>query len=275
MMLKLLGQYRDMDATESGVKTSRHSGRLVREIEVGFRCRDALAEQVSDELNAARVETSALEGDDGTRWVVGSNSRSSVDSGAWDFTATLREVEVVHAERLEFLGLALTPAHYDEPEITGDESLVIVAEVAPSAEDSEALERHIVEQGLRSEGETTRYFGLRRIGVQDEPLQVRFGKCLWQKGENGARRHLLVFVAADSDDEQTRRGHVGFDEPRGSNAARIALQSHELAEAIIEEMALADLLTPEALERIRHRGTLARDKRFRDLSETSDLSRFY
>jgi len=111
--------------------------------------------------------------------------------------------------------------------------------------------------------------------VQDEPLQVRFGRCLWQKGEGGARRHLLVFVAAEGDDEQTHRRYVGFDEPRGSNAARIALQGREIAEAIIEEMALADLLTPEALERIQQRSESAWDKRVRDLNETRDLSLFH
>lgn len=274
-MLKLLGQFRDVDSTESEGKTSRHSGQALREVEIGFQCGDTLTTQVTDELNAAREESAALEGDDGTRWVVGSHSHSNANGGAWRFTVALREVEEVRAESLEFLGLSLAPSHYDEREASRDDTIIIVAEVAPSFEDSEALERHILEHQLRNEGETTHYFDLRRIGVQDEPLQVRFGRCLWQKGEGGARRHLLVFVAAEGDDEQTRRGYVGFDEPRGSNAARMALQGREIAEAIIEEIALADLLTPGALERIRQRGESAWDKRFRDLSETSDLSRFH
>lgn len=275
MMLKLLGQFRDVDSTESEGKTSRHSGRLLREVEIGFHCGDTLTKQVTDELSAAREESAALEGDDGTRWVVGSHSHSNVNGRGRRFTVALREVEEVRAESLEFLGLTLAPSHYDEHEASGDDTLIIVAEVAPSFEDSEALERHILEQKLRNEGETTHYFDLRRIGVQDEPLQVRFGRCLWQKGEGGARRHLLVFVAAEGDDEQTRRGYVGFDEPRGTNAARMALQGREIAEAIIEEIALADLLTPGALERIRQRGESAWDKRFRDLSETNDLSLFH
>lgn len=191
----------------------------------------------------------------------------------------LREVEEIHAERLEFLGLTLTPSHYDEREASkaagDDRPLMIVAEVAPSAEDSETLERYFIEEKLGNEGEATQYFDLRRIGVQEESLQVRFGRCLWQRGEGGGRRHLLVFVGAEGDDEQTLRGYVGLDEPRASNAARVALQGREIAEAIIEEIALGDLLTPEALERIRQRGESAWDKRFRDLSETSDLSQFH
>lgn len=276
MMLKLLGQLREVDSTEGEGKTSRHSGRLLRQVEISFRVGDAVTEQVTDELNAAREESAALEGDDGTRWVVGLHSHSNVNGGTWRITATLREVEEVRAERLEFLGLVLSPSHYDEREASGNDVLMIVAEVAPSLEDSEALERHITEQRLRNDGETAHYFGLRRVGVQDEPLQVRFGRCLWQKSEGGARRHLLVFVAADGDDDvQARRKFVGFDEPRSSNAARLALQGREVTEAIIEEIALAELLTPEALDRIRRRGETAWDRRFRDLNETSDLSLFY
>lgn len=213
MMLKMLGQFRDVDPTESEGKTSRHSGRVLREVEIAFRCSDALSEQVTDELNAAREESAALEAEDGTRWVVGSHSHSNVDGRAWRFTVALGEVEEVRAERLEFLGLALAPSHYDERDASRDGVLVIVAEVAPSAEDSRALERHIIEQRLRNEGETNHYFDLRRVGVQDEPLQVRFGRCLWQEGDGRARRHLLVFVAAEGDDE---RKYVGFDEPRSS-----------------------------------------------------------
>ena len=275
MMLKILGQFRDVDSTESEGKRSRHSGRILREVEIGFHCRDTLSGQVTDELNAAREESAALEGGDGTRWVVGSHSHSSFNGGNWRFTVALREFEEVRAKSLEFLGLALAPSHYDEREASTDGTIMIVAEVEPSLEDSESLERHIVEQKLGNTGETSDYFDLRRVGVQDEPLRVRFGRCLWQKGEGGARRHLLVFVAAEGDDEQTRRGFVGFDEPRGSNAARIAVQGREVAEAIIEEIALAELLTPEALERIRQRGESAWDKRFRDLSETSDLSQYH
>lgn len=278
MMLKLLGQFRDVDSTENEGKTSRHSGRLLREVEIGFRYDDALTKQITDELNTAREESAALESDDGTRWVVGSHSHSNVNGGAWRFIVALREVEEIHAERLEFLGLTLAPSHYDEREASktsGDDGpLMIVTEVVPSADDSETLERCIMEQKLLNEDETNQYFGLRRIGVQDEPLQVRFGRCLWQKGQDGVRRHLLVFVGAEGDDEQTRRGYLGLDEPRGFNAARVALQGREIAEAVIEEIALAHLLTPEALERIRQRGESAWDRRFRDLSETSDLSQF-
>lgn len=276
MMLKLLGQFRDVDSTEGEARTSRHSGRPLRQVEISFHVSDAAIKQVTDELNAAREERAALEDDDGTRWVVGSHSHSNVNGGAWRVTAVLREVEEVRAERLEFLGLTLLPSHYDEREASSDDLLMIVVEVAPSPEDSAALERHITEQRLRNEGETAEYFALRRVGVQDEPLQVRFGRCLWQKSEGGARRHLLVFVAAEGDeDEEARRKFVGIDEPRSSNAARLALQGREVAEAIIDEMALAELLTPEALDRIRRRGETAWDRRFRDLNETSDLSLFY
>lgn len=223
-------------------------------------------EQVTTELNAAREEEGALEGDDGTRWAVVTRSCFNVNGGSWYATAELREVEEVRAERLEFLGLALVPSHYDESQRSDNYPLLIEAAVTPSAKDSEALERQITEHALRKDAT---YFDLLRVGVQGEPLRVRFGRCLWQESKGGTRQHLLVFVGAKGDDKTPP------SDPHRTNAARIALQGREIAEAIIDEMALADLLSPEALERIRQRGESAWDKQFRSLYETRDLSLFY
>lgn len=105
-------------------------------------------------------------------------------------------------------------------------------------------------------------------------MQVRFGRCLWQQGESGARQHLLVFVSADGDHDEIRRG-VGLNEPQLTNAERIAVQGREIAEAIIDELRVADVLSEEALERIRQRGASAWERRFRDFAEARDLSQFH
>lgn len=272
MMLRLLGEFRDLDSTEATGKTSRHTGRLLREVEVSFNCGDALTEQLNAELNAAREESAALVGEDDTRWVVGYHSHSSTNTGNWRYTVELRQVEDLRAERLEFLGLTLVPSHYEE-RADRNGPIVITAQVAPGTEDDETLERHIAGQKLQSDDEPAQYFDLRRVGVQDEPMQVRFGRCLWQQGESGARQHLLVFVSADGDDDEIRRG-VGLNEPQLTNAERIAVQGREIAEAIIDELRVANVLSEEALERIRQRGASAWERRFRDFAEARDLSQF-
>lgn len=118
---------RDVHVTESEGRTSRHSGRALRAVEISFRCVDGLRNEVTDELNVARDAGGALESDDGVRWLVGSHSHSSVNGGSRRYTAILTEPEVVHAERLEFLGLVLTPSHYDEREAASDNVLMIAA----------------------------------------------------------------------------------------------------------------------------------------------------
>jgi hypothetical protein len=274
MMLRLLGEFRDLETTEVGEVTSRHTGRLLREVEVEFVCPDRLSEELNRELKAARDESSSLEGEDGTRWVVASHSYSDASGWqTWRYSVDLRQVEHLRAESLEFLGLRLVPSHYEE-RADRDGPIVITAQVAPSAEEDEALEQHIVEQ-RRLAFEAGEYFDLRRAGVQDRPLQVRFGRCLWQAGDGGARQHLLVFVSADGDDDDLRGGLLNINEPRLSNAARIALQGREIADALLEELQLAGVLSPDALERIRRRGESAWDRRSRDFAEADDLSDFH
>lgn len=277
MMLKLLGQFRDVDATEGEATTSRHSGRSLREVEVEFNCGDALREQVTAELNAARDVDAALESDDGARWLVGSHSHSNVHGGAWHFTVPLIDVDVVQAERLEFGGMSFEPQFYREDAESDDDPLVITAELHPSSEqEDERLEQLIRDQFALADVDEFGYFSLVRHGVTEAPLQVRFGRCLWTKpdGPGAAREHLVVFVSEEGDSERKQRG-VNFDEPRSGNAARIALQGRDMAEALLEELQANGVLQPEALERVRQRTASALERHFRELNEARDLKEFH
>jgi hypothetical protein len=276
-MLKLLGQFRDVADTEGEATTSRHSGRSLREVEVEFSCRDALREQVTAELNAARDEDAALESDDGARWLVGSHRHSNVNGGVWHFTVPLVEVEVLQAERLEFGGMSFEPHFYSKDAVSDDDSIVITAELHPSSEqEDERLEQLIRDQFALGDVADVSYFSLVRHGVTEVPLQVRFGRCLWKKPSRPgvAREHLVVFVSAEGDSQRKQRG-VNFDEPRSGNAARIALEGREMAEALLEELQATGVLQPEALERVRKRTASALEERFRDLNEARDLKEFH
>lgn len=277
MMLKLLGQFRDVAATEGEATTSRHSGRSLREVEVEFSCGDAQRERATAELNAARDDDAALESDDGARWLVGSHSHSNVNGGAWHFTVRLIEVDVVQAERLEFGGMSFEPHFYNEDAASDDDPIVITAELHPSSEqEDERLEQLIRDQLALVDVDDVGYFSLVRHGVTEVPLQVRFGRCLWKKPDSrgAAREHLVVFVSKEGDSERKQRG-VNFDEPRSGNAARIALEGREMAEALLEELQATGVLQPEALERVRQRTASALEQRFRDLNEARDLKEFH
>jgi hypothetical protein len=274
MRLTLLGELRDLLATDLDMITSRHTGRPLRQVELDFRCGDALVSDLTKQLEAAR-EDAPLEDEGGTLWIVKNHSRSNVNGGAWRVSVTLAEVEALEAERLEFAGLSLPPSFYNERASTSDDVLVITAELAPGPDEEALLEQLITEDKLAQSGDEVTYFPLRRVGISDEPISVRFGRCLWQATANGARRHLVVFVSQQGDTAETRR-RVGLfaNEPRSSNAARIAMQGREVAQAILDELDLAGVLSPEALERVRARGAEAWDRRFRDLAEVDDLTDF-
>jgi hypothetical protein len=276
MMLKLLGQFRDVEAEEGDARTSRHSGRSLRQVKVEFSCSDALREQVTAELNAARDVDDALESDDGARWLVGSHSHSNVNGGAWHFTVPLIEVDAVKAERLEFGGMNFEPHFYREEAVSDDDPIVITAELHPSSErEDERLEQLIGDQFALLDDDDG-YFSLVRHGVTEAPLRVRFGRCLWKKPDSPgvARQHLVVLVSEQGDSERKQRG-LNFDEPRSGNAARVALEGREMAEALLEELQAAGVLLPEALERVRQRAASAREQRFRDLNEARDLKEYY
>ncbi|CAM5698587.1 hypothetical protein [Streptomyces canus] len=42
---------------------------------------------------------------------------------------------------------------------------------------------------------THEFFDVIRRGISDQPLRMRFGRRLWQRAGEGARRHNLVLIA--------------------------------------------------------------------------------
>lgn len=171
----------------------------------------------------------------------------------------------IHAQRLEFLGITAVPEHYHEQTDDSDGSLLIEAIVVL---DSDADER--LENAIRDRDETG-YFDLTRVGVRDVPLRVRFGRCLWQRGESG-RSHLLRLVADEDLDRDLSLWSL-VDEPEKSRVASFALRADEGVDAILEELATAGVLTGEAIQRVKARiESVAR--RSRDLDEAVDVRTF-
>jgi hypothetical protein len=264
--LRLLGEAHDVPAEELEPETSPHNGRELRRVRVSFRVAAEESEAVSDTLTNAREPEDALEGSDGSRWLVSQSSYSYQEGDpVHRHEAELREIEELSAARLELLGLVLEPTKYKEE--WHDDGIVIIARVEPDAESDRALER------VLSDERDDPYFEVLRVGVHDEPLRMRFGRCLWQKTERG-RAHLLRLVSEEGDDEETRRGLMWF-QPELSHLERKTAAAEEAIEALLGELQAAGLVTGSAVANIGARVEGAWEKRARDFDESRDLDAYF
>jgi len=270
MRLHLLGQYRDIEPVGAEPGLSRHTGLPLRNITLDLRVGSNLADDLRQELQAARSPANALRDDEGGLWLVQQHSSSSRDGGAWSFAIELAESENPQAQSLELHDMSLIPLFYEE-RVTSDGVLLIVIEVEPEMADSERIEV-LLTAGGASRGKDPVYFPVRRVGVTDEPLSVRWGRCLWQALPDGGRRHSLVLVG-EGGDRDVQLPVMSHD-PELGNALRISIRAREYGEALLDELEAAGALSSEAVARVRSRVESAVDRRFRDAVEARDLSEF-
>ncbi len=270
LTLNLLGLDRDLPVEELEPRPSPHTGRPLRHVRVRFRAPAVDSGGITDALGQARDAKQALSASDGSRWVVASSSYSYADGDRRHLhEAELREVEEIRAERLELLGLTLVPTWYKE-DVEDGLGIVISARVDPGPVVEAALEREVAR-----ERDDDMYFDVRRAGVADTPIRMRFGRCLWQKTDHG-RAHLLRLVSETGDSEERRNGLRAFlREPEFSVAARKAATAQAGFEASLEELWAVGALDGEAVKRIRGRVEQSLETGQRQLDEARELERFF
>jgi hypothetical protein len=265
--LQLLDDEVELPYSELEGSISPYSERPLRKIGLEFDVPAARSTELSGVLRKARDPDGAF-AVDGVYWAVASNSHSYTQGAAvHKFRMELEEIEIPKAERVEMLGIALTPTRYQERELDGGVLLIsILAEV--DTKDDEVLEAAIAD--LRPEKE---YFEAKRIGVSDEVLRVRFGRCLWQQGED-QRLHLLRLVA----DEENRVGGGAFGrqhEPELARAQEKIVALEEGLNSLVDLLVEAGSLGKEAAAKLEDATADAWSLRCRDFDEAIDIEEFF
>jgi hypothetical protein len=259
--LILLGEPHEVPAEELEPEQSLHTGRSIRRARISFRVPEGDTPAITEAFGKARDAADALVEPDGARWLVTSNSYSYTNNERLHrHTAELREVEVIQAERLEFLGLSLAPAHYEEK--AEDEGIVITARFDLDGDEDERLEREI--QAERDDP----YFEVRRRGVNDEPIRMRFGRCLWQETERG-RNHLIWLVSELGD--TTERQRRLLLEPEFGHITRKTLVAEATIEELLNALAASGALPETTADAIRERAVESAQANARHLDQVQNL----
>jgi hypothetical protein len=260
--LVLLGQTTELPAEELNPEVSPHTGQPLRRVRVTFSIAANDSDEMNETLAAARSIEGALKDKGGSSWLVAESSYSySNNDPVYRYSVDLREGEEIKAERLEFLGLELSPTKYSE-EVHGG-GIYVIARIDPDSTTDEALETAITNE--RDE----MYFDVLRVGVSKKALRMRLGQCLWQKTDAG-RAHLLRLVSEEGDDENAQRGLMLYQPELGRIASK-AVAAEEAIDALLSELQSSGVLSETAISDIRSRAGESWGKRGRELYETDDL----
>lgn len=237
--LQLLGSDLTLDYEELDSERHRLTGRTLRRIRTEMAVTELGKRPVDEALNRAMSEKGYPIPDTvGRSWVVESQYSSRMPGGNWRYDVVLREHEDIHITSLSFGTFTVVPERWRLDTIDDQFALLVLVNLDRATTDR--LE-HFISEVSRDKS----YFTL--TGLLETPVEVRFGRCLWEDvGES--IRHLLVFVSKEGDSPESQR--AGFFDPTITNARRAVVAERRRLNALLEELKSAGLLNEAALNRI-------------------------
>jgi hypothetical protein len=270
LQLLLHGAERTIPASQLPPMQSRHTGLGIARYQLEFTVHGKeSSDELTAEISQARDATSPIS-EFGTdrKFVVEdhSYSYSGDDRSDISHSMSIRELESPRAEAVEFLGYRLQPEEYRED--AEDGSPLVVGMVVTIAEGDVAGFEDALHAARRSE-ETT-YFPVIRVGVNETPVSMRFGRCLWEEVD-GARRHMLYLVSEEND-ELKGRWLGSIDEPRLS---RIQDQTEDVTtrlEGLLDALVSTGTLNADTVARILAMKPSAQSYRFAERTKNVEVN---
>ena len=235
---------------EPAPEVSRYTGKPLRQLQMSLGARgDDAHEQLTAALESAESSGGALLQDaKGSRWRVTSRSFSYRDGQpvtTYTHEVEMSEHEELTLERVAFDGLEITPDRWLLESRDDQDTLTFLASLGPG--DSQALER-MLEKHRNAEGPEV-YFPVSWVGVRDDAVRMRFGRCLWQSLPDGGVRHLVVLVSERGD---TANKFAGFNlfQPELTRMMQHTVITRMKLDALIGELHQVGVLPSEAVERL-------------------------
>lgn len=221
------------------------------------------------DLVKSLLASSPLADADGALWSGSLDMESyTAENGPHTLTITWSEWERVHADTVEFEGLALVPTRYEERD--DGEGVLIVSFQANLSPDETEIFRGLLASSIGHQ----LYWPVVRRGVSDDPRTMRFGRILWQTLEDGGFAHDITLVdeAHDADESSALLGLGG--EPQVSNLIDQLLALRMQFERLLDEVQRSGVLTPQTVDAVRAGGKESGAARRYSFFEVSDLSKW-
>lgn len=260
------GQLLRFPASATASVTSPFTKRDLQRLETVLTVSHEDADRIREFLGIATMTDS-----DGSLWSAKLDMEAYTDDGPHSLTITFSESERLHADRVEFEGLSLTPTatRYEE-HLNQDGSIGITFQSILTKEETDRL------RSLHSAiGPEARYWPVIRRGITDEPRRMRLGRVIWQPLHNGTIGHDITLVDEAFDTTEGSSALLGLaGEPQVGNLIGQVSELLVQFEVLLAELRAAGAVGPEAIERVRASASTLGAARHHIFFEVADLSRW-
>ncbi len=223
------------------------------------------------ELVKGFLATKPFTDSEGSLWSGNLDVESYTDDGPRRLTISWTESERLEADSIEFEGLTVTPAagRYEERMID-DGSIAIAFQATLTADETDRLRSLIP-----SKTAEVRYWPVIRRGISEEPRNMRLGRVLWQRLDDGNIGHDITLVDEAFDSSDASNAFLGSDgEPQVGNLVHQVSGLLAQFETLLAELETAGTVAPEAVERVRASSDTLGAIRRHIFFEVADLSKW-
>ena len=184
---------------------SKHTGASLRRVRLEFEVSGealnaAVGDRIRDAADSGGEPLSNPAGSERWRVETWTTRYADVDPTRVSYDVTLKAAESVVADSVELPGPISLPVEQYREKIEKENGLTV--ELLAALGDSEAQQLESFMQEKRESSGADSYFEVVRRGVQETPRMMRFGRCLWQRLDDGRRRHYVLLVAREYDEEE-------------------------------------------------------------------------
>ena len=223
---------------------SNYTGKMLRRLHVGVRARDdELNDQLEAALTGTGTESAVVSDRSGGKWQVGDRSYSYQEGRTPGVhTVDLAEQEELHLEQVEFEGLSLTPDRWSLA--PRGEGSVLTFLTTMDADTHQRFERAL--EYRQSDADAEIYFPVKWAGISDDPVSMRFARCVWECLDGGGARHSVILVSEEGDDADG----VNLFEPEMTRLRQQSAMLRTRLDALIGELHRAGVLDDEGAARL-------------------------
>lgn len=257
--LDLDGKEQQFEIDEESSFISQHTGRELQRLVVTVRVIEKGKDWLEDFLQKSDKEgirSTDGEGNLVKRWsgrikqYIFSNRESSAEC-----KVELNEKEIFTIDVLEIGTLSLKPYFYSE---TFEKGLLFIrAKVVLSESEFNSLE------SFREKV----YFPVVRRGINEIPVEMRFGRCMWSRHENGNK--YFFYMVDKGYDTSDKRG--GMLEPQMSNIQVILSKNVGIVDGLLKMLKEKNVLSDEEIQEIKSKALDEMDRHLDEFDRVKDV----
>lgn len=245
---------------------SAHTGKNLLQMVSTLTVHANVVPQVRDLL--ATPDLTDLEG---RLWSGRIETESYSGDGPHQLSIRWSEAERLQAVAVEFEGISLTPARYQE-HANGDGTIALSFQAALSQQEADAIR----DLQARHVAPPPPYFDVVRQGVSDQPRRVRLGRVLWQPRENGEIDHEITLVDEAHDASPESFSFLALaGEPQGGHVRDAVATLTGQMDALLAALDSNGTLTSASIADIRSQGDEARRTKQHLFYKVSNVSRWW